>query len=215
MKRAFQIFSLILSIIGVIYLCLSYYGYLRYFTLHIKNTESYIENYTKLEKSKGRVVVAFNANDKNIKRIKPSVNSILDQGIRVSDIGLTLPYKLYPNIDENFKKVLSLYGYSKDYKDSQNLVCSILREPESETKIILLDPEIVYGEDFIETIISASEKYPDKIIYSKYAILIKPKFFDEMVSCPKNELTCKEWIEKCGKNKGVEIIEYSENFKRL
>jgi hypothetical protein len=215
MKRAFQIFSLILSIIGVLYLVLSYHGYVRYLSLHMYDTETYIKNYPGLEKTKGRVVVAFNATEDNINRIKPSVNSILDQGVRVSDIGLTLPYKLYGNIKGSLKKVLSLYGYNKDYKDSQNFVCSVLREPEGETKIILLEPDIIYGEDFIETIVEKSEKNPDKIIYCNHAILVKPKFFDDKVSCPETELTCKDWIKKCAKNSGVEILEYSGNRKRI
>lgn len=204
-KKSKQIFYLILSVISLVYLILSYCGVFRYFGLHYFSIEKYIKNYQDLPKAdKQRVIVSFQyESDKNLKTF---INSILDQTVKVDDIGVTIPQNMLKNIPENMKKVLSTYSYDKDYDNAGNLVCSILREPESNTKIILVDPTIVYGEDFIEKMVEGSNKNPDKIIYAKqnnpkWGVLIKPKFFDDKISDYKKGKGCCPWMEECCKVK--------------
>lgn len=218
-KKAIQIISLVFSILGLIYLILAYYGIIRYVKLHVVSTDTYIENYMKLPKaSKDRVTVCFTAEAKQLENLKPFINSILDQTVRVDDIALTIPYKDMNKVPENLKKILSSYGYNKDYDNAGNLICSVLREPEAETKIIVVEPNMVYGQDFIETIIEESEKNPDKIIYAnktkdpKWGVLLKPKFFTDKISDYEKGKGCCPWLEECSQA-GSNIIEYSPTYK--
>jgi len=219
-KKTIQIISLIFSIIGLLYMFLSYYGIIRYIKLHFTSTENYLENYTKLPKaSKDRVAICFTADQTQLNKLKPFINSILDQTVKVDDIALTIPSKDY-KIPKNLNKILSTYEYNKDYDDAGNLICSILREPESNTKIIVVEPNMIYGHDFIENIIEESEKHPEKIIYAnksklpKWGILLKPKFFNEKISIYEKGKGCCPWLEECSQV-GSENINYSPTYKSL
>lgn len=220
-KKAIQIISLVLSVLGLVFLILSYYGFIRYFKLHITPVENYINNYTEKQKaSKDRVTVCFTANENELNKLKPFINSILDQTVKVDDIALTIPYKDTNKIPQNLKKVLSTYGYNKDYDNAGNLVCSVLREPEANTKIIIVEPNMIYGEDFIETMVAESEKNEDKIIYANknkspmWGILLKPKFFDDKISDYEKGKGCCPWLEQCSKAED-KIINYSMTYKSL
>jgi hypothetical protein len=211
MKKSVLLFSLVFSILTLIYLISAQYGYGRYLGLHFRNSESYIDNYTKLDKAdKDRVVIAFSGDSKNL---TPFINSLLDQTVRVDDIALTIPYKKLGEVKE-LNKAISKYGYSKEYskdsgKDSSiaNLISSVLREPDSKTKIILVEPNMIYSKDFVETMVEKSNNSPDSIIYGdkskdvKYGILIKPSFFNEKISEYEEGNDCLSWMKKCCKAK--------------
>ena len=206
-KKTILIFSLIFSILTLLYLISDYYGGNRYIVLHVNDSDKYIKNYTKLEKAcKGRVVVCFSNNDPDLKGINPFLNSILDQTVRIDEIMLITPYSNIGKIPEKYKKVLSVHGYKKNYDNAANLICSVLTEPDANTKIIIVDSNIVYPQDFIQTLVTESDKNPNKIIYgsptkeTKYGILIKPAFFDDKISkyeegCSKD--SCYQWLNKC------------------
>jgi hypothetical protein len=206
-KKTILIISLIISIFSLFYLIFDYYGYIRYVKLHLYDNNLYLKNYVLLPKlNKERIVICFTTTSDNIKNIKPFINSILDQTLRVDEIILILPYDDQKNVPDNIKKILSVQGYKKKYNSSPNVICSVLTEPEATTKIILVEPSIIYSQDFVENMVEASNKNPDKIIYSsntkqtKYGILIKPKFFDDKIS--KYEETCSntDFLDKCTNN---------------
>lgn len=214
MEKKFIILSLLVSVFFLLYMIADYNGIVRYFKLHFSSPEPFINSYKNLDSydknNKNKIVIAFSIPASPESRVLslpkiPFINSILDQTVRVDDIGISIPYKDAKNIPSNIKKVLSVYGTSVNYKDSA--ICSALREPEANTKIILLEPDVVYGQDFIEKIIDASNKNPDKIIESKYARLIKPKFFN-------NKLSCQDAIDTCCSVDKVKMS-YFENFKCL
>ena len=52
-KKTFQIISLILSILALLYLILSYYEIPRYVKLHYTPTEKFLNNYKKIKGSEG------------------------------------------------------------------------------------------------------------------------------------------------------------------
>ena len=169
MEKKFIVLSLLVSIFFLLYMVADYNGIIRYFKLHFVNPEPYINSYKNLDKAsqKDKIVVAFSYPSNT--QIKPFINSILDQTVRVDDIAVSIPYKNMSRteiIPSNIKKVLSLYGTSVQYSDSG--VCHALREPEANTKIILLEPNVVYGQDFIEKMVDFSDKNPSKMIISKY-----------------------------------------------
>lgn len=218
-KRLFQIISLIFSILYLLYLFLSYNGITRYISLHVNSVESYINDYPKLEKAdKDRVVVCFTANEHEISKLKPFVNSILDQNVKVDDIALTIPYKDIEKVPENLKKVLSIYGYTKNYETAGNLISSVLREPEATTKIIIVEPSMIYGEDFIQKIVEESNNNKDKIIYAnpskeqKWGILLKPSFFDEKICNYEQGKGFCNWLNECT-NVSCKILDYSQTYK--
>jgi len=220
-KRTGLIISLIFSFVGLIYMTLAHYGIMRYFSLHLYDTESYVKPFTQLPKAdKNRVVVTFTASPTDLVKLTPFLNSILDQTVRVDDIALTIPYKDMDKVDDKYKKILTVYGYSKDYENAANLVCSVLREPEANTKIIIVEPNMVYGQDFIQSMVEESNQHPDKIIYGnknrqiKWGVLVQPKFFDDKISNYENGSGCCGWLEKCCKTGGI-TIDYSEVYRRL
>lgn len=210
LKRKFQIFSLLLSIFALIYLYLDYYGYIRLYRLRTRDCEYYINKYKSLPKAdKKRVVITFNHPKGDI---KPFINSILDQTVRVDDIGITSKEDV--NIPEHLKKIINIYRYEKDYKDAGNAICSVLREPESDTKIIILNPNKIYGIDFIQNIVEKSNENPNKIVLlekDKNTYLIKPNFFRENFCNYEEEYDCLKWLEKQNKD-GVFVLEYNDTF---
>lgn len=212
-KRTGQIIALIISVLGLAFLILSHYGAIRYTRLHLLPTESFLNGYLKSDKvDTDRVVIAFSATPGEMKRIKPFINSILDQTVRVDDIALTIPYIAIGSIPDSLKKVISVHGHIKDYDEASNLVCSVMREKEAKTKIIILEPNIVYGEDFIQEFVEASKKSPNAIIKSQNGILVKPEFFDEkLTQCEKAKL--EPWLQSCSKVEKIEM-KYDRNYKR-
>ena len=113
-KKVLQLFSLILSILALIFMIMSHYGIIRQYYLRHKPTEYYVDKYKSLPKAdKDRVVVSFPyKND-----IKVFLNSILDQTVRVDDIGTTTKNKDL-KLSGAEKKVVNVYTYDKDYNDT-------------------------------------------------------------------------------------------------
>lgn len=219
-RRTALIISLIVSVISLLYLIFGYFGATRWVQLHFYPIEAYTKTYPNLEKADDkRVVVSFSASGEELKHLKPFLNSILDQTVRVDDIALTVPYKDIGKIPADVKKVLTVNGYSKDYESASNLVCSVLREPESTTKILLVDPSIIYGADFIEAMVDGSNENKSSIIYAnsdfKQGILIKPQFFDDAISDYKKGTGCCAWLDSCSNAKKKTQIGYNNNYKSI
>jgi hypothetical protein len=202
-KKTFLIVSLIFSVLFLLYTTLEYYGVKRRIFLHLSEPYSYLERYKTLNKgSKDKVIIAFSLKGENKdKPLKPFINSILDQTIRVDDIVLNMPYKDSGKVPEYLKNIVSIGNYSKDYQGDDTLICSVLREPEKNTKIIILNPGIIYDVDFIEELVSESDKNPDSIIKKNGATLVKPSFFDEKISDYKG----KDCIGKCSNAKVLKL----------
>ena len=170
------IISLILSILSLLYLFLNFYGFDRYFKLNIKSVEFYTEKIKNIPNSKDRIIVVFEYQDK-IK--KAFINSILDQNIRPDEICIIIPSDKKNLIPSNLKNILTIYGFIKDYKEFNSILYPILKEPDSKTKILILNPTLVYGEDFLSYMIEKSDQNPNKIIYvnghkESQGILITP-----------------------------------------
>ena len=179
------IFVLILSFL----LTLIYYlGFIRYLMLYINPLEKYINSYKHLDKTKSdkKVIISLSTTPANInKHMDIMLKSILNQTVKVDQIVLNIP-KLYKDkkyvIPDNYKNILNIFTSGRDYGISgTKLIPTLLRENDSDSIILLLDDNIVYGEDFIETIINESISNKDKCIYTNNSILVKPGFFDETI----------------------------------
>lgn len=209
---------IILTLLSLVFIFLSYYGITRYMYLYMASVESYAKNYQHLPKAfDNRMVITLSVNSKeNAKKLKPVINSLLDQTVKVNMIALNVPYKYMKDIPEDIKYAVNIFGYSKEYtKDSAKLIPTLFREKECDTIIIAVDSDKIYGKDFIESTINSLSK-TNKVILSndKSTIAVKPEFYDCDILGRDNdndELTT-EWFlnkSKCG----ITTIEYSENYK--
>lgn len=195
-KKLLQILSLIASILVLIYLILEYKGVIRRMKLNLYSTEYYTKKYPSLDKADtDKVIVAFES-PPNWSGIKPFIHSILDQTVRVDELAVIIPQKNIAQIPPEIKPILNVIGYSKNYS-SPGVICSVLKEPEANTKIILVNPKIVYSHEFVQDILDKSKGNADKIILAGGSIsdgmLIKPKFFTEQLG----ETECKKWTDCC------------------
>jgi hypothetical protein len=119
-KRNIIITLLVLStILSLIATFFSYFGITRYFSCHIKNPNNYIQNYNKLPKaSEGRVVISFSADPTKLNKLKPFINSILDQTVKVNLLAMIIPddgrYVNYV-IPEYIKKSVVVFHAGRAY----------------------------------------------------------------------------------------------------
>lgn len=217
-KKTIIILSLISAVLSLVYVICAYYGINRYIGLHFCSTDSHVKNYSRLDKSddKARVVLSLTTTPERLNKLKPTIVSLLDQTTKVDEIAVSVPYGKKYVIPEYLKDIAQVYRYSVNYGDAGNLVPALLREREGDTKIILVRDNIVYGKDFVESIVTASNKNPNKAIVVKSldadkGVLIKPDFFDISVTNYNDKDCCTKWLSK-KLQADVDVIEYSENY---
>lgn len=165
MKRSFLILSLISSIISVIYVLLVYYGLTRHCWLHMVSSDQYIERYETLGKLNKKIIVGIYTEDPS--KLKPVLNSILDQTVRIDYIMVTVPYDFKGEIPESVKKVANTIKPGKDYGENANIVPLLKREKQADTVIILLSDSYTYGADYINSMFEHCKENPDRILYTR------------------------------------------------
>jgi hypothetical protein len=178
MNKTFLIISVVLTILSVIYMLLDYFGVIRYISIHFKSPEKYSTVYSSLDKGhKNRVIISLHADNKNINKLKPIISSLIDQSVRVDEIALNVDHStIVPDYLKNYVAIHRSYNANK-------LTPTIIREKDTDTLIIALDSDTIYGSDFIADILDAFED--GKVIYAgkkngiyKGPILIKTGYFD-------------------------------------
>lgn len=206
--------------------------------------KDYVANFKLLEKAcPGRVVISLTTTPKRIKNLTAVINSLLDQTVKVDEIALNLPYKFHNQTDEKYdipkelEDIINVYRCGKDYGPMTCLVPTLLREKEAGTKIIFLNDDVIYGKDFIETIVDASvakegigraifvngwntklwSTYPSgpNVICFKSGVLIQPEFVGtkiiENVNLTTNpDIWISGWLHK--HKTPFRQISYSENY---
>jgi hypothetical protein len=184
------------------------------------STESYAKNYIKLDKaSDKKVVISLTTTPEGTKKLKPVINSLLDQTVRVDEIAISVPYGKDYDIPKDIQNVVQVYRYSLDYGNSGKLIPVILREGEKDTKIIIVDDDMIYGKDFVETMVASSEENKNKAICvnelgSKHGVLVVPEFFTDEICNYDGKSTCDEWLKKNLKAP-YKVIKYSETYKAI
>ena len=208
----------VICILLLVPLILQYYGVFRYCYLGVNKTEKFIERYEKIPKSSERVVISFTSIPKRIGKTNTTIKSLLDQTIRVDEIALNIPKK-YRRFDETIEiptfiknnPYVKIYVTDEDYGPGTKLVPTLKRE-QPDTKIIIIDDDMIFGRDFVKTMIEWSNGFPNQVITNKgwnarkfsetgkykdgdsdifagYAgVLLKPKFFDSAA------VDTKSWI---------------------
>jgi hypothetical protein len=219
-RKTIILISLIAAIISMIYVILDYFGIIRYIKVFLYSPEQYIKDYKKLDKIyKDKVVISLTTTPNNMKKLKPVINSLLDQTVQVDLISLCIPegnneYKL----PSELKDAVAIFRCGND-EELNPLISTIMREGESTTSIIVLGDDYVYGKDFIETLIEKSNKNPNDIICVgnsinlKKGALFKTDFFKQDF-LDKNNQTPDEFVNDYFKNHKQIHINYYENYKR-
>jgi len=219
-RKTIILISLIAAIISMIYVMLDYFGIIRYIKLYLYSPEQYIKDYKKLDKIyKDKVVISLTTTPDNMKKLKPVINSLLDQTVQVDLISLCIPegndeYKL----PSELKDAVAIFRCGNN-QELNPLISSIMREGESTTSIIVLGDDYVYGKDFVETLIEESNKNPHDIICVGNSInlnkgaLFKTDFFKEDF-LEKNNQTPNEFVNNYFKNHKQIHLNYYENYKR-
>jgi len=208
MSKIIHIISIVASVISIIVSILVYFGIIRFMKLYMStNTDKYIEKYTDLPfASKKRVVVVLSVqNESEIKNLFPTINSLLDQTVRVNQFFLVLPCNSDYNIPEKLQKILTIINPGKVYDDKyQDIITILQREKEKEIFIIKASNNIIYGNEFIENVIEIAESNPDSVIKdnSNSFLIVKP----DLVILDENS-NFNGFVDN------VKNISYKENYK--
>lgn len=204
-----------MTLVSLLYTILYYYGIIRYLNLHIKDTHSYLENYKNLDRADNNknVIISLSVQPDKINKIRPMINSILDQTVRVNQIVLNIPNNKNYDIPNEYKDIFTIFKCGRDYGECNKFIPTLLREENKNTIIILLDEKYVFGKDYIETLIEEYKK-DNCSIESKGGILIIPEFFDMSIYNRENKVLNNDWIKGCIKVKN-KYISTSETYKIL
>jgi hypothetical protein len=207
MNSKLILISIGLSLLSVVFMFLSYYGFTRLYKIQTGECKSFAEGYLKLQKAPTpRKIIVSIAGD-SFENLKATIMSLFDQTFRPDQIIISIPpnstMDLDPFILEN--NLITVHKLSKDYGKCCNILSPLLREKDGDAIIILASQNTVYGTDFIENMVEESEKNPDCAIYiygynAKHfietgkkvdknsdviqvdnGVLIKPKFISENI----------------------------------
>jgi len=216
-KRTIIILTIVSTVLSLLFILFSYFGITRYLSLHCQSCDGFVEEYSNLPKaSKDRVVISFTTTPDRVEKLKPMINSILDQTVKVDQIALVIPYKYKGqkyNLPKYINNVANVFPSGKDYGKGTKLIPILLREKEKDTIIVAVDDDRVYGKDFIESMITEAEKNPNTVLIDKSGavILVKPEYYGCDVIDRKKEKFDNNWfLQKAKKNK---VVDYGENYK--
>jgi hypothetical protein len=152
-KQALLKISIIVSVIMIF---ISYFDLYRYFIMHYKDPITYLKNYNGLETADSDCKVVIFINRKNNKLLNSAtINSLLDQTVKVDEMCIVVP------LDEDktsYPKYLNVYSSDNEFK------CTMKRERNSTTKIIVVENGIVYKPDFVEELVEYSKENPNTIV---------------------------------------------------
>jgi hypothetical protein len=202
-----KIWIVIIScVISIVVIALAYYGIIRYINICTRDCEHFAKSYLDLDRvtSSSKVVVSFYTQNTDIsgnKTLKSVLNQTVhpDQIIIVSNSDIKIPEFLE-------KKSIATKQVAGSLGSSASFMVPLTTQKDSDTKIIVLSDGVVYGADFIESIVEASEKSPESVIFVesynardyiqgrltsnspsnildlRYGVLVKPRFFENYAS---------------------------------
>ena len=231
-KKTIIIISLLSAVFSLIYILLNYFGLIRYIGMYLYPIDGYINNYKNLDQinKENKVVISIIPTGNNIDNIKHVIKSLLDQTVKVNIISIIIPQKNNYELPKELIKTVAVYKCGDEKSKTGNLNCllaTIAREGEATTKIITLSDGVIYGKDFIETLLDKADKNPNSIVYvdsgkNNYIDLEKgavfsTAFFDKDFLNIPDDVHANEWVNKYFNNKGTKKIKvkYSENYKKI
>jgi hypothetical protein len=208
-KRTMLYLSVVSILFSLMYTLFEYYGGVRYLTLRMNsNPQSYVSKYSSVDRfDETRVVAVLDCTYCTVyvfPNLLPTLLSLLDQTVRIDEIAICESRDGTPRFPD-----IAMTYITKDA-----LTSTITRERDANTIILFLDPCVIYGKDFVETILTECamsdtkdqaqpSKVDTRIIKSKYCTCIRPNDVihshseDGRISFPQN----------------ARYVPYTENYK--
>ena len=164
---ALMYISVVLTIISLIITVLSYYGIVRYIKLlYSKDCKCFSESYVKLQRveSPNKVVVSMFTKSRHLDK-NMTLKSILDQTVHPDQIIIVTDEKSM-EVPTDLKKDSIVVLQSAGEIGGLSAILTPLRtQKNSDTKIIVVTDGVIYGPDFIESIVEASNNNPGAVIF--------------------------------------------------
>lgn len=211
-KRTIIILTIISTFISLVWTLCSYYGITRYLSCLFK-TKCNIENYSKLPKaSDDRVIISFTTTPDKMEKLKPFINSLLDQTVKVDLIALIITQSSNYELPTYLKDIVNVFPAGRNYGKGTKIIPMLLREKEMGTIIIAIDENRVYDQDFIYNMVEESKSNPDSVLIDTKGsvMLVKPEHFDGNVINRDQESFDNEWFLKNAKSK--KMVDCGENY---
>lgn len=209
-SKSFIIWTIISIVLSLLWIVLSYFGWIRHAEMYIRSPTHFIKSYNNLDhatsnsdgdkKATNKVVISFTTTPDRATKLVPLINSLFDQTVKVDKISLNVDEATSKLVPEDIKNYINVYTTSIDYGQANKLIPSLLREKESDTMIIIADDNQIYDKDMIEKLVDASKKSPDNPITTKNesATLVKPIFFSisnsNSISISSSKTVNNQWI---------------------
>ena len=204
MNSKLILLSIFFSLLSVVFMFLSYYGLTRLYKIKTGNCEAFAKGYIKLSKAPTPRKIVVSMSGDNFEKLKPTVLSLFDQTFRPDQIIISVPPNSVMDLDPFVlsTNLITVHKLSKDYGKCCNIMSPLLREKDGDSILIIATQNTIYGTDFIENMVEASEKNPNCVIYTTgynakifldtgkkvdensdiievdRGVLIKPKFID-------------------------------------
>jgi hypothetical protein len=151
-----QLLLKISIVISVLMIFVSYFDLYRYFIIHYKQPDTYLKNYNGLESADSDCKVVIFINRKDDKPLnRATINSLIDQTVKVDEMCITVSLE---SDKTAYPKYVNVYSSDNEFK------CTMKRERNDNTKIIVVENGIVYKPDFIEEMVEYSKKNPNTVI---------------------------------------------------
>lgn len=148
----------------------------RFVSLHARSAETFVRRFAAAPRADvpDRVVVSLTTIPDRVSRIRPTLNSLLDQSRRVDAIYLNLPSRgrregrayQVPAFLREYGPV-EVVDCGEDLGPATKLLPTLAREKDPDTRIIVTDDDQVYPRNMVETLVAASEQWPDAVVCSR------------------------------------------------
>lgn len=148
----------------------------RYVEVHLRPARVFVRRHAAAPRCdvKDRVVVSLTTIPDRLVHIRPTLHSLLDQSRRPDAIQLNLPtesrregrgYQI-PAFFADYGPI-EIVRCDRDWGPATKALPTLQRETAPDTRIVITDDDQVYPRNLIETLVQASEQFPDAVVCSR------------------------------------------------
>jgi len=119
----------------------------------------------KYKKKIKNCIISFTTTPDRISELRYTLMSLLDQSYAVEEIRINVPYKSCKGVEYKIPnwltkvKSVKIYRTHKDWGPATKLIPSLLDKQNQNKKIIVVDDDVIYGCNTVETLDKYFEKY--------------------------------------------------------
>lgn len=153
----FVLFTIVNVLLTTLIVVFSYFGIFRYLNLSRKSCEYFCENYLKTDRvnNKNKVVVSMYVAGSDLAS-NMTLKSILDQTVHPDQIIIVTEGPI--TIPDFLKRDSIVVQQSAGtYKQSAAFMIPLQTQKDNRTKIVVVTDGVIYGTDFLETIVDQSD----------------------------------------------------------